>query len=72
MIVPIEHVGNWRLIYQRKQKLIDRNTDQENSTRTTHHSKVDDKVLIRNNQGKKMKPHIRYHIPSYKRVPMGR
>ena len=27
IIAPIEHVANWRLIYQRKQTLIDKNTD---------------------------------------------
>ena len=50
MIVPIEHVDNWRLIYQCKQTLIDKNTDKENSTRTNHHFQVDYQGLIRNNQ----------------------
>ena len=52
-IVPIEHVANWKLIYQRKQTLIDKNTDKENSTRINHHFQVDDQVLIRNNQANK-------------------
>ena len=53
MIVPIEHVDNWRLIYQCKQTLIDKNTDKENSTRINHHFQVDDQVLIKNNQSNK-------------------
>ena len=32
MIVPIEHVANWRIIYQSKQILIDKNNYRENST----------------------------------------
>ena len=53
MIIPIEHVANWRLIYQRKQTLIDKNNYKETSTRTNHHFQVDDQVLIRNNQSNK-------------------
>ena len=50
MIISIELVKNWWLIYQRKQTLIDKNTDKENSTRINHHFQVDDQVLIKNNQ----------------------
>ena len=58
IILPIEHVANWRLIYQCKQTLIDKNTDRQNSTRTNHHLKVDNQVLIRNNQSNKYEtPH---------------
>ena len=53
MIAPIENVANWRLIYRRKKTLIDRNTDQENRTRSNNHFRVGDQVLIRNNQGNK-------------------
>ena len=53
MIAPIDHVANWSLISKRKQQLIDKSTDQENSTRSKNHFRVGDKVLIRNNQGKK-------------------
>ena len=57
MIAPIENVANWRLIYRRKKTLIDRNTDQENRTRSNNHFRVGDQVLIRNIQGNK------YEIP---------
>ena len=58
MIVQIEHVANWRLIYQHKQTSIDKNVDKENSTRTNHHFKGNDQVMIRNNQENK------YETPS--------
>ena len=72
MIVSIEHVAIWRLIYQREQMLIDENTDRKDSSIPNHQIKVDDQLLIRINQGKNMKPHIRDHTPSYKRGPMER
>ena len=53
MIVQIEHVVKWRLIYQRKQTFIDKNNDKENGTRTNHFFQVDDQILIRNNQANK-------------------
>ena len=53
MILPIEHVANWRLIYQHKKSLIDKNADKENSTRTNHHFQVEDQVLISNNKANK-------------------
>ena len=53
MIVPIDHISNWRLIYQRKQTLIDKNTDKGNSKRTNHHFQVGDQVLISDNQENK-------------------
>ena len=55
MIVPIDHIANWRLIYQLKQTLIYKNTNKQNSTRTNQHFKVDDQVLIRDNQANKYK-----------------
>ena len=53
MIVPIESLANWRLTYQLKQTLIDKNTDTENSKITNHHFQAHDQVLIRNNQANK-------------------
>ena len=52
MILPIEHLSNWRLLYQRKQILINKNTDRENITISNHHFRVGDQVLTRNNQVK--------------------
>ena len=53
MIISIELVKNWWLIYQRKQTLINNKKDKENSTRTNHHFQAYDQVLIRNNQSNK-------------------
>ena len=53
--MQIEHVANWRLIYQCKRTLIDKHTDKEKVTRTNHNFKVDDQVLIRDNQANKYK-----------------
>ena len=53
VIAPIYHVSNWRLVYRRLKKFIDKNTDRENSTRSNNHFVVGDQALIRNNQGKK-------------------
>ena len=53
MVLPIEHVAYWRLIYQRKQTLTDKNAYIENITRTNNHFKVDDQALIKNNQATK-------------------
>ena len=50
IIVAIEHAAYWRLMYQRKQTAIYKNTEKENSTRTNHHFQKDDQVLIRNSQ----------------------
>ena len=49
MIVPIDHVADWMLIYQRKQTLFEKN-DKGDSTRTNYHSQVGEQVLISNYQ----------------------
>ena len=74
MILLIEHVANGRLIHQRKKTLMDKNTDNENSTRTNHHFKVENRVQYSSGTVKQIniKPHIRDHTTSYKRGPMGR
>ena len=52
-IVPIENLANWRLIYECKQTLTDQNNEGENSTQSDHDYKVDDCMLLRNDQANK-------------------
>ena len=52
-ILNITHEANWKLIRKRKQKLIKRNNDKENRTRLVHKYKIDDLVLIKNEQSTK-------------------
>ena len=47
MIFNIQHKANWDLIRQRKQKLINKNNQQENKTRIPHTYSVGDQVLLR-------------------------
>ena len=71
ILAIIEQVSNWRLLYQHKQTLIDKNTDWENSTWSNNCSRVGNQVLIMNNQGGDIKPHVRKHTPTKKFGPMG-
>ena len=52
-ILNITHEANWKLIRERKQKLIKYNNDKENRTRKVHNYKIDDLVLIKNEQSTK-------------------
>ena len=45
-ILPIKHLADWKLIKDRKQRLIDLNNKRENSRRIPHEYKVNDQVLI--------------------------
>ncbi len=46
MIFNIKHVANWHAIKERKQKIIQKNNENENSKRIRHEYKVGDKVLL--------------------------
>ena len=52
-ILSITHEANWKLIRDRKQKLIKRNNERENRTRKVHKYKTEDLVLIKNEQSTK-------------------
>ena len=52
-ILNITHEANWKLIRERKQKLIKYNNDKENRTRKVHNYKIDDLVLIKDEQSTK-------------------
>ena len=52
-ILNITHKANWKLIRDRKQKLIKRNNERENRTRKVHQHKTEDLVLIKNEQSTK-------------------
>jgi len=47
MILNIKHTANWDYIRQRKQKIINKNNQRENSKRVEHHYQEGDKVLLR-------------------------
>jgi hypothetical protein len=46
MIFSINHIANWQLIRNRKQKLIDKNNERENAKRLNYDYKVGKQVLI--------------------------
>ena len=46
IILPINHVADWRYIRQRKQTQINKYLDRENTTRIDYDYRVGDKVLI--------------------------
>ena len=47
MIFNIKHTANWEYIRQRKQKIINKNNERENSKRQAHTYQVGDKVLLK-------------------------
>jgi len=47
MILNIKHTANWDYIRQKKQKIINKNNQRENSKRVEHHYQEGDKVLLR-------------------------
>ena len=47
MILPINHVANWRYIRQRKQTQIDNYVIHENTTRIDHDYRVGNKLMTR-------------------------
>ena len=47
MILPIDHVANWRYIRQRKQTQINKNLIREKSTRIDHDYSLGDKSMIK-------------------------
>src|SRR5688500_3706669 len=55
MIFNIQHVANWELIRQNKQKLIDRNNKAENAKQVEHVYKKGNQVLLRQGMENKYK-----------------
>jgi len=47
MIFDIKHTANWEYIRARKQQLINKNNERENSKRIEYEYQVGDKVLLR-------------------------
>ena len=47
-ILNTKFEANWNYIRERKQKIIRENNKRENAKRIAHHYKVDDKILVRN------------------------
>ena len=47
-VLNVRHEANWKLIKERKQKLINRGNERENKNRVLHEYKVGDKVLLKN------------------------
>ena len=46
MILPMNHIVNWRLIRQRKQAQIDEDLIPKNSTRVDHDYRIGDRVMV--------------------------
>ena len=62
MIFNIQHAANWKIIKQRKQKLINKNNERENSKRIPHEYKTGDLVLLRRgNENKYESPYSGPH-----------
>ena len=47
MILPINHIANWRYIRQRKKSQIDKYVIRENTTRIDHYYRVGDKLMTK-------------------------
>ena len=47
-ILNVKHKANWKIIKERKQKLINKGNERENKNRIEHKYKVGDKVLLKN------------------------
>ena len=52
IILPINHIANWRLIRQRKQAKIDKDAICENSTRVDQDYRIGDWVTVRKKNSK--------------------
>ncbi len=48
MLFDIPFIADWKTIGENRQKLTDRNTDQENEGRIDYDYKVGEKILVRN------------------------
>ncbi len=48
MLFDIPFIANWKTIGEHRQKLTDRNTDQENEGRIYYDYKVGENILVRN------------------------
>jgi transposase InsO family protein len=46
MIFNVKHTANWKLIKERKQKIIDYNNERENKSRIAHEYTINEKVLL--------------------------
>ena len=55
MILPINHVADWRYIRQHNQTQINKDVIRENTTRIDHDYKVEDKVITTNRSAYKYK-----------------
>ena len=47
-ILNVRHEANWKIIKERKQKLINKGNERENKNRIDHKYKEGDKVLLKN------------------------
>jgi hypothetical protein len=62
MIFNIKHTANWEYIRARKQEIIHKNNQRENSKRTPHTYRVGDKVLLRvGTENKYEQPYAGFH-----------
>ena len=66
MILPINHIANWRLIRQRKQAQIDKYVIRKNSTRVDYDYIIGDWVVVRVKMTLNMKHHLKVSICFFK------
>ena len=66
MILPINHLANWRFICQRKQAQIEKNVINENSTRINHNYRSGDQIMLREKTTLNMKHHLKVRMILFK------
>ena len=59
MIIPINHIPDWRYICKCKQKQINKDVNHENTTRIDHDYRVGDKFMTKNRSAYKLKTPFR-------------
>ena len=70
LIIPISYIYDYILIREDKQKQIDIGVILENNTMIDYYYIVRDKVLLKINRPKNMKPHSMHHMSLPKRISM--
>ena len=66
MILPINHIANWRLIHQHKQAQTEKYVIRENSTRVDHDYIIGDWVMVRGKMTLNMKHHLKVRMKLFK------
>ena len=70
MILPINHIANWKLICQRKQVQIEKDILRENSTIVNHDYRIGEWVKVRKEITLNMKHHLKVRMTLFRRGKM--